>query len=774
MTLQARVSELINSPGRRLLATNLAILAGGEALSRVITAVAFIHLARVFEPVVYGYVELTLAVMMFLTLVVDLGLGTIGAREVARQPASAARLLQRIVSTQMVLAGLTFSLFVAVLLPLRINNTLTLLLLGYGASLLIYPLIFFWVFQGQDRMVWVAVPQVVRQITFAAFVLLVVRNPQQVLLLPAAELAAVVLAALISVVVLRRAGEKLAIKIRGGWDRRLLVESLPIGGSQLIWALRMYLPTILVGTLIGEAAVGFFGAAHRIVMVLQTLLEAYFRNLFPTMSQAAYTSAERLAKLLRNSMWLLMIPALVAALVTSLVAPTLIRVIFGETYRQSEAVQVLAVLIWMIPVLAWRRHGRNALISMSRQREEGICSIVGVILLLASVVPLTNAYGGRGTAWAMVVSELAAAALAWWRVMRYLPNLKAMQQREKTQPDLKPAETKSATANVRLVDVERADPIFIVGAPRSGTSLLRVLLNRHPSIGICDETYFFYYVHARRRAFGDLNDRATRRHLIDRYLATHRINRLDVDRDALAQTLMHEGDSYESFFIALMRFYAASQGKTRYGEKTPQHALFADTLGKWYPNGKLIHLVRDPRDVVASLLRMPWASKSVLANARIWLNHTRAVDRCRQHNNYLLVRYEQLVSEPTAELQRICSFLDEPYTSVMLDADDSVRGDEWWFQRARGPVTTERLGKWRQQLTTKQVALVEWIVRPQMHTYGYEPSSQVASIAAQVFALGEEFADSVQQKVRDLPRMWYFWLRPTHLVKEEAWIDGRV
>src|SRR5216683_1842142 len=161
-------------------------------------------------------------------------------------------------------------------------------------------------------------------------------------------------------------------------------------------------------------------------------------------------------------------------------------------------------------------------------------------------------------------------------------------------------------------------PIFIVGAPRSGTTLLRNMLNRHPAIAICHETAFQHFVYRRSRAFGSLSDMRNRRLLVKEYLSTWRVQASQMDLQVLGETLLREGTSYAAFFSSLLRFYAQTHGKRRCGEKTPQHALFTKTLCEWYPDARIIHLVRDPRDVVASLLRMPWASSSVLTNAYQW------------------------------------------------------------------------------------------------------------------------------------------------------------
>jgi len=86
-------------------------------------------------------------------------------------------------------------------------------------------------------------------------------------------------------------------------------------------------------------------------------------------------------------------------------------------------------------------------------------------------------------------------------------------------------------------------PIFIVGAPRSGTRLLRTILERHPAIAIRGETHFNHYVYTRRRAFGDLGNFENRRRLVDEYLSIQRIKRFGLDIAEVKDQLLREGTS---------------------------------------------------------------------------------------------------------------------------------------------------------------------------------------------------------------------------------------
>ena len=340
----------IRSPTLRRLSQNLAILAGGELVTKAITFVVFVHLARTLEPELYGLLELTMAVMMILSIIVEHGLGIIGTRDIARETGETGTLVGRIVSARLILASVVYLLVAVIVLCLPISKTLTVLLLGYGLSLFGIPFLLNWVFEGRNEMKWVALSKLLRQATFGGIVLLLISTADRVLLLPMAELAAVAIAVIVTIGAYLQFGEKVVVNLRTGCDSRLFRESLPVCISQVIWALRLYLPTILVGVLASQAAVGLFGAAHRIVMAFEILLGVYFINLFPTMSQTSYKSVRDLPSLLNHSMHLVLWPSLVLALCTTFAAPNIIGMIFGEQYMREESIAVLAVLIWIIPI----------------------------------------------------------------------------------------------------------------------------------------------------------------------------------------------------------------------------------------------------------------------------------------------------------------------------------------------------------------------------------------------------------------------------------------
>jgi LPS sulfotransferase NodH len=315
------------------------------------------------------------------------------------------------------------------------------------------------------------------------------------------------------------------------------------------------------------------------------------------------------------------------------------------------------------------------------------------------------------------------------------------------------------------------DPIFVVGAPRSGTTLLRLILNRHPEIGLCDETFFFYYAARRRRAFGDLANPRHRRRLIDAYLSTRRIQETGLDLGALGDRLARDGTSYDAFFSTLLRFYAESHGKTRWGEKTPLHAAELPTLAAWYPDCRVVHIVRDPRDVVSSLQRMPWGARSVLRNARVWKRLTAPPNADRARIERMIVRYENLVTDPPGTVRSVCDFLGVSYEPQMLVPEPRPPARRPWLQRAQEAITTKSVGTWRVELSDEQVRLIEWMCAPEMRSYAYPAAQPPASRWLKVRGTANAIQDAAWERMRRAPRLWFYWARPRALASEERWID---
>jgi O-antigen/teichoic acid export membrane protein len=382
----------------------LFVLLGGEGVTRLLSFFAISQLTRRLGDRGWAPVEVALASASFAALAVEMGFPLLGTREVARDRGAVERLLPRILPTQLAVAA---TLFVAALLAARfhwVDADLGELLPGYAASLLALPFLLPWVFQGRGQMHWVAIPQVVRQAVFLLASWTLVRGLADRPKLPWAEILALATAAAVALALFAQRG-RLRLEPRGAFDRDLLREALPIGGSQFLWALRMYLPTLLLWHFVARESVARYGVAHKLMMVLQALLTMYFTNLFPALSRCVRGPRADLSRLLLRSGALATGGTLLVALFASFEAHALLGFCFGPVFRHEEAADCLRLLAFVLPVLALRGHARMTLLALGQARTELRCSIAGTILLAALVPWWSLRFGASGAALAMLVSE---------------------------------------------------------------------------------------------------------------------------------------------------------------------------------------------------------------------------------------------------------------------------------------------------------------------------------------------------------------------------------
>jgi hypothetical protein len=274
-------------------------------------------------------------------------------------------------------------------------------------------------------------------------------------------------------------------------------------------------------------------------------------------------------------------------------------------------------------------------------------------------------------------------------------------------------------------------PLVIVGCPRSGTTLLSTMLHAHPRIAIPPETRWLRATYQRRRSFGDLRAEENRRRLA--HFITRRKNSkfddLGISRENTVERIVAAPPTLGSATAAVFEEFAATRDKPRWGEKRPSHAFWLDRLLALWPDLQVVHLVRDPRACVASLMRHPFFTAPLEHAAVMWLRTEREMsgfEKRSRPGQYHRVRYEDLLVDPRRELQRLCTFLDERFDETMLRpaaaAGDIVPQRAAHHVRTRGPVDPSRIEAWREELSAADIGLIEFGCARMMGVRGYQPS----------------------------------------------------
>ncbi|MEU6738788.1 sulfotransferase family protein [Streptosporangium sandarakinum] len=291
--------------------------------------------------------------------------------------------------------------------------------------------------------------------------------------------------------------------------------------------------------------------------------------------------------------------------------------------------------------------------------------------------------------------------------------------------------------------MESDRPIFIVGCPRSGTTLLQLMTHAHHRIAIPPETRFMVTAYQRRLHFGDLEDPARRRELAEWVVNRRqsRFHELGLDGEKVIEEIVEGPPTLGSALGTVLRAYAARHGRPRWGDKRPSYFQHVEVLLRLFPDAQFVHLIRDGRDCVASLKEMPWYNGTVYSAVAAWAE---AIDFARHGapklpaGSYHELRYEDLTSAPEAQLRRLCEFLGEDYDPAMCEpqrvADIAVPERKTWHSRTHDEVTTARTGSWRDRLDPWEVSLCESVLGERLQAYGYELSGAPRTDAARMVA----------------------------------------
>ena len=273
-------------------------------------------------------------------------------------------------------------------------------------------------------------------------------------------------------------------------------------------------------------------------------------------------------------------------------------------------------------------------------------------------------------------------------------------------------------------------PIFIVGTPRSGTTVFSNKLTSVTGIVIAPETHFMAEVWSPLRHL-DLADERSLNTAITRFSSGIWFSDLGIEEEQIKNEFLKQAElTWPVFFNIVLKLYADSKQAKYYGEKTPGHYHYVSNFLDWYPDCRVIFMMRDPRAVVASNLRAPFSPSYVWFVARRWKQVANIHQQHQSDPRVLKVCYENFVADPETLLTRLCQNLGiEPATQQMHSsiAPATPKKSAWRTQHllaAGSSVNKKSLSKWRKELSNYEIWLAERIAGPLMQHYGYEPETR--------------------------------------------------
>ncbi|HEX7256159.1 MAG TPA: sulfotransferase [Gaiellaceae bacterium] len=310
--------------------------------------------------------------------------------------------------------------------------------------------------------------------------------------------------------------------------------------------------------------------------------------------------------------------------------------------------------------------------------------------------------------------------------------------------------------------------VFFVGCSRSGTTLLRRIGDAHPDLAIVREQHWLPRYWEWR--IGVTPEGFVTPALLDMLLSDRRFPALEVPFKQVAE-LVENGRHYSDFVTELFDLHGRIKGKGHVGEKTPKYVRHLQTLVELWPHAKVVHLIRDGRDVALSLLDWDkaernvgrfrtWDDDPVTTAALYWEWNVRLGREAGEglgSERYFELRYEALVGDPEGACLELCRFLGIPYDPSMLRFHEGRARSKPGLsaKKAWRPVTAG-LRSWRDEMAAESLGRFEVAVGDLLQELGYARSA-VSSSAAELedaSAAREAFVDFARSAGWRVPRAW--------------------
>jgi hypothetical protein len=281
------------------------------------------------------------------------------------------------------------------------------------------------------------------------------------------------------------------------------------------------------------------------------------------------------------------------------------------------------------------------------------------------------------------------------------------------------------------VSSQKSRPIFMIGAERSGTTLVMALLGAHPNIAVPEVAWYYPRFRAYVDTYGDLALEQNFRTLVDEMIFGLKTPLWDlpVNPATIVSELVNAATerSFRGAYSAILRRYAAHHGKPRWGEKTPHNVFFIREILEDYPDAHFIFITRDGRDASADYLESAFGPTNIFVAAEFWAFIQQFVRPWREKlstDQWFDLRYEELVRDPEPVLRRLTDYLGESYDPRMLEFHTGAIAQRRGATRDHAPlgkpISDQYIGIYRNLLSTRDQGIFAAVAGDELRAAGYD------------------------------------------------------
>ncbi|MEO0136279.1 MAG: flippase [candidate division WOR-3 bacterium] len=374
----------------------------GEGLSHLFGFITNAYIARILGVEGFGLINYSLAFLTYLLLFSNIGFTTLGTREVSREQNDNI-LIGTITGARFTLTLLLFIFFLSLLTVIPGTTQVKTVILFYLFTGIPYAFNLEFVFQAREEMGIVATGKIIQSLGYLIFILILLRNPKQILTIPIAFFAGYTIATILLIFFFIKRYKRLYVLFNFSAFANLLSAALPIGLATIIYQAVFNLPTIWLRMLYGEKEVGLFSAGFKIVLLLLIIERVFYYLVFPILSRASKKNPAHLPLIIELFTLTLMVITLIVALGVGIFASKIIGLIYGTNF--IAATPVLRILLLYFITAPLNTLWGYALVALNQERKFFKVIFLIALMNLLMIPVLSYLFKGTGVALAIFLSE---------------------------------------------------------------------------------------------------------------------------------------------------------------------------------------------------------------------------------------------------------------------------------------------------------------------------------------------------------------------------------
>jgi len=403
---------------------NFLSLTFADFFNKALAFFAVAYLARVLKTEGYGKIEFAQAIIVYFLLVVNQGLSVFGVREIAKDQLKVKIQVAQILTIRLLLSLVSYILLVIFVLLVKQPSDIKKLLLIYGFTFFTFSFTLDWVFQGIEKMEYVALGRIINQVVYVGGLFFLVKNWDQLLRVPIIRIAAAIAGAIILLYTfIQRYGDiKLSYDLNL-W-KQIFKQSIPMGISFLVIQLYYNLDSVMLGFMKGVTVVGWYNAAYKIVLLFLGFASLFGTTIFPVLSRYHKESLDKLREFVFHSSRFNIFFGFPIAVGGTILSGQIIQFVYGSAYQSS--ILPLQILIWSVSTVYFNCSFAFCLLACDRQKEYMYSVIAGAIVNLILNIMLIPKYSMLGASIATIVCEVITLGLILFysrRIVKAIPGI---------------------------------------------------------------------------------------------------------------------------------------------------------------------------------------------------------------------------------------------------------------------------------------------------------------------------------------------------------------